>query len=580
MRRLSIIDLSGGQQPIFNETRDQCIVFNGEIYNFLELRRELEIREHHFRTHSDTEVIIHAYEEWGDKCLTKLNGMFAFAIWDNRCRKLLIARDRAGKKPIYYHNSGAQILFGSEIKSLLECSAVPRKLNHHALNAYLTLGYVPAPQTLFEGIHKLPAGHYMTVQDGKVELVEYWDVPYQAAHHQTADDVIEQVYQLLADSVRARLISDVPLGAFLSGGIDSSVVVGIMSQFSGHPINTYSVGFNDPEINELPYARMVAEHFQTNHHELLMSDCSPDLLEKLVWHSDEPVADPAAIPTFLVSQLARQTVKVVLTGEGSDELFGGYSYYYSNQPAALAKGQILFEDLSRRWLPRSARIVNQLLGRSRYHARTIWNWSLPSAERMIAWVGIFSDDERRELNGAAFDLNDNPAKRAFADFYKRCRATDQLGRQMYTDFKVWLADDLLMKVDKMSMAASIEARCPYLDYRLVEFVSSIPAELKIQGATSKFILRQAAKRILPNFILNRKKKTFDVPIEKWLKGSLRALLLDTIHSGVLAESSLFNQTYILGEMWHGLDANRDGVARQFWTLLHLGLWARIYQVSV
>lgn len=581
MRRLSIIDLSGGQQPIFNEQKTACVFLNGEIYNYRELRARLEAQGHQFSTNSDTEVIVHAYEQWGDECARYLSGMFAFAVWDMREEKLLIGRDRLGKKPLYYYDSGSRFLFGSEIKSILEDRSVPRRLNLEGLDAYLTLGYVPTPLTLFEGIMKLPAGHTLSISRGHYVIRKYWDLTYTDTRPALREEAYrEEIFHLLKEAVRARLMSDVPLGAFLSGGIDSSIVVGLMSQVMNRAVDTYSVGFADPELNELPFANIAAEAFGSNHHELLVDTCTPELLDKLVWHLDEPVADPAAVPTFLVSELARQTVTVVLTGEGGDELFAGYDYYKMHRWAKTYR--VLPTELGRRFvLPIFAKGVNTILSRQHFHERTVWHWSLPPGAQMAAWVAIFTDQAKDQIYKREFRRGsaENQSKEAFGFFYHDCDSTDEINRLMYIDTKVWLPDDLLMKVDKMSMAASIEARCPFLDHTLMQFVAKAPSRLKLNGDTSKFILKEIAKEILPEAILKRPKHSFSVPIEKWLTGSLRDLTRDLISEGIIKGSRLFEREYLEGALWQKLEANEPGVARQYWALVNLGLWARKYHVQ-
>ncbi len=577
MRRLSIIDLSSGQQPIFNESGTVCIVFNGEIYNHVELRQLLEKLGHHFRTRCDTEVIVHAYEQWGAKCPRKLRGMFAFAIWDEEKQELFIARDRLGQKPLYYYRDDDRFVFASEIKSILQCPFVPRRVNLQALDTYLTLGYVPAPETMFEGIFKLPAGYSLSLSQGHCRLNEYWDLAFNGERPTDLAECRQRLRCLLEESVRVRLMSDVPLGAFLSGGIDSSIIVALMSRMMSQPVDTFSVGFEEKEHNELPFARIAAQQFGTNHHEILVNTCSPELLEKLVWSLDEPIADPAAVPTYLVSELARRDVTVVLTGEGGDELFAGYDYYKMSR---WARRYQVMPGLNRQVLPAMARGINTLLRRQRYHERTMWYWSLPPGEQMAAWVAIFTAAAKDKLYSRAYErrLGKKETAKAFAYFYHRCDAKDDLHRQMYIDSKVWLPDDLLMKVDKMSMANSLEARTPFLDHHLLEFVATIPAHLKLNGSTSKFILKEIAQEILPPEITHRPKHTFDVPIGKWIKGSLRDLTFDLVEQDIVPGEDLFDQQYILGEMWQGLEENRPGYARQFWALINLGLWARQFCV--
>lgn len=580
IKRLSIIDLAGGHQPIFNESQTACLVMNGEIYNYVELRDQLEKRGHTFQTQSDSEVIIHAYEEWGEDCPQKFRGMFAFAIWDKLEEKLFIARDRLGQKPLYYYLDKRGIVFSSEIKTILKWDPALSRLNLRELDTYLTYGYVPAPHTMFEGISKLPAGHTLTVERGKCSLREYWDIEFDVKEHKSLPEYLEQLQDLLEQAIRFRLRSDVPLGALLSGGIDSSTVVGLMSQMMDRPVQTFSVGFSNEAFNEIPFARSIARQFKTEHHELMIDTCSPSLLKDVVWHLDEPIADPAAVPTYLISELARKHVKVILTGEGGDELFAGYDYYKTHLLAR--RFQLLPSSLSRRVLPTMARSANYLLRRQHYHERTIWHWSLPPGAQMAAWVAIFTDAEKKKLYGPAFGhaLSKNRTAETFSYYYQKCNAKDDLHRLMYVDTKVWLPDDLLMKVDKMSMANSLEARTPFLDHHLIEFMASIPANLKLKASTPKYILKALMKDILPDNIISRPKQTFDVPIGEWLCHDLRDLTMDILEEGVIKGEDLFNHNYVMDEMWHALEEGKPGYARQFWSLITLGLWFRQNNVRV
>ena len=580
MRRLSIIDLSGGHQPIFNETGSISIVFNGEIYNHQDIRTELEKRGHRFVSRSDTEAIVHAYEEWGEDCVRQLRGMFGFAIWDREKGKLFIARDRMGQKPLYYYRDDQWFIFGSEIKSILSFAFVPRQTNLKALDTYLSLGYIPAPETMFNGIYKLPAAHTLSITQDQYNIQPYWDIVYddpsKNGKPKTEQEYAECLQGLLQDAVRARLMSDVPLKAFLSEGIDSSMIVALMSQIMNRPVDTFSVGFQEQEMNELPFAGIAARSFGTHHHEIIVDSCTPDLLQKLIWHLDEPVADPAAVPTFMVSKLARQTVKVVLTGEGGDELFAGYSYYRAH------KAPFLPVSLNQHIKPALAKAVNTVSGRERYHNRTIWHWSLPPGEQMLAWVAIFTDEEKRLIYNPALRsaLLGKDARTTFARYYQGQKTPDSLHRLLYIDSKVWLPDDLLMKVDKMSMANSIEARSPFMDHHLVEFVASMPSRLKLNGNASKYILKKVAQTILPKEIFNRPKHSFDVPIGRWLRGSLRELTLQILAEGIVPGQPLFDEQYLSRTMWQKLENDQPGYARQYWTLLNLALWIREFGVTV
>lgn len=580
IRRLSIIDLSTGNQPIYNEDQTICVVFNGEIYNYIDLRELLEKQGHDFRTNSDTEVIAHAYEQWGDSCPEKLDGMFAFAIWDADKERIFIARDRFGKKPLYYCIFGGQLMFASEIKSILEISNIARRINSEALDVYLSLGYVPAPATLFKDIFKLPAGHYLTFSKGDLSIHKYWDLEFKIDSAQTTEEIRERVLELLANAVRVRLMSDVPLGALLSGGIDSSVVVGLMSQAMEHPVETFSVGFKEEELNELAYARMVSDHFNTCHHEYMVTSCTPELLQRIVWHLDEPIADPAVVPTLLVSELASEYVKVVLTGEGGDELFAGYDYYQVNNWAK--KKRRFLPLINRQALPFLGRSLNFLLGRPRYHERTLWHWSLAEEAAMLAWIAIFTDPQKEKLYSSSFSRcfqTGSQAASIFQTYYSQAQTCEDLHRLMYTDIKVWLPDDLLMKVDKMSMASSLEARAPYLDHHLMEYVATIPANQKLTDSVSKRIFKNVVEDLLPPEVIRRPKQTFNAPIGRWLRDSLRPLAKEILSQGVLPNTNVFNLPYIQGQLWRGLENSEPGYAKQIWSLVVLGMWAQEYQVK-
>jgi asparagine synthase (glutamine-hydrolysing) len=579
MRRLSIIDVQGGDQPIFNEDRSACIIFNGEIYNYLELRDVLSARGHVFQTHSDTEAILHAYEEWGEECPKKLRGMFAFAIWDQRRQRLFLSRDRLGKKPLYYFIGPDFFIFGSEIKSLLEHPGVSRHLDLDAFQQYLTFGYVPAPLTLFHHILKLPAASFAVLANNRLTIQEYWDVSGLQQANVSFTEAKERVKELLEEAVRIRLMSEVPLGAYLSGGLDSSVVVALMSRSINRPVDTFSVGFEDKDNNELPYARIMAQHLRTNHHEILLSSLTPDLVECIVYHMDEPVCDPAAIPTILLSELARKTVTVILTGEGGDEIFGGYEQYRIGLSAK--RRQIFTEALNRRVLPFFAHSVNRLRNRAVFHDRTIWFWSLPENQQMIAWVANFTDAEKKK-----FLAQTQKAAPGFdplapiARYYDRHAEASELGRLKYIDTKIWLPDDLLMKVDKMSMAHSIEARTPYLDHQLVEYASTLPDHFLLHGNSKKYILKETAKNWIPAEIVNREKHTFDVPIGKWIQRDLHDFAFDVFSPSNTGFASLFNVDYIRGEGWSHLANGNPGFDHKYWGLLIFGLWLQKFGVSI
>lgn len=522
-RRLSIIDLSTGHQPMTNEDGSVVIVYNGELYNYLDLRSELIAKGHVFATRSDTEVIVHAYEEFGKGCLEHFRGMFAFALWDGRKRRLFAARDRLGKKPLYYVRWGDTFLFASEIKALLAHPAARREVDDESLDLYFGFRFVPGPRTMFRGIAKLQPGHTLVVEGSEVRTEQYWDIDTITTREIALDNAQEEFVSLLKEAVRMRLMSEVPLGVFLSGGVDSSAVVALMSEIVPGPIKTFSVGYaDDPAENEFEYARMVASRYQTAHHEFrLTADDFLAFLPKLVWHLDEPIADASTIPLFYISQLAKEHVTVVLSGEGADELLGGYYIY---------KKMLLLDTL--RALP-GARL---LAGLSAGAASVVGNRKAeryaslmrkPLEERYAGVASVLSDAERSALFGGR-----KPASRAAVTrpYYERVQHREPLNRMLYLDTKVWLPDDLLMKADKMTMATSVELRVPFLDHKLVEYAASLPVSYKIHGNETKYLLKRAMESRLPHEVLYRPKKGFPVPISRWFRekaSGLRDVLLDS-----------------------------------------------------
>jgi len=576
MRRLSIIDLAGGHQPISNEDNSVTIVFNGEIYNYRELQKTLQSRGHRFATNSDTETIVHAYEEFGASCLDQLRGMFAFAIWDDRNQKLFIARDRVGKKPLYYSvtRSGA-LVFGSELKSLLEHPEVERKINARALDAYFSLGYVPDPISIFENVEKLPPGHHLTFTCGRLTVERYWDFSYDSngnGNGHSASDYLEELRALLDEAVKLRLVSDVPLGAFLSGGIDSSTVVGLMSRHLGQPVKTFSIGFNEDSYDELKYARLTAQKFGTEHHEFLVTPDICEVVDQLAWHFDEPFADSSAIPTYVVSKLAREHVKVVLTGDGGDELFAGYSRYVTERqrsrfdlvPRFVKDG--LMDPLSR-GLPHGA------WGRNYLH-----NVSLDPIARYLDNVSVFTGLNKSALYSAGFSdqLRDSSHLNAyFQELSRNVRTDAPLDSLLYIDSKTYLPGDILTKVDRMSMAVSLEARVPLLDHKLIEFVTRIPAAMKLAGNETKHLFKKAIAELVPAEIVNRPKQGFGVPIQYWINQQLRDRIRDTLHDPRTLERGYVSRKHVellLDEHERG----RRDHAMGLWSLLMLELWHRQY----
>jgi asparagine synthase (glutamine-hydrolysing) len=573
MRRLSIIDLAGGHQPMSGENGAVTIVFNGEIYNYRELQPELEARGHVFRTSSDTETIVHAYEERGAACVENLRGMFAFAVWDARERELFIARDRVGKKPLFYTlTPRGTFVFGSELKSLLEHPEVEREIDPEALDAYLAFGYVPDPLSILRGIHKLPPGHHLTFKGGRVRVERYWDFEYEITEQWSEEEYVEELRALLDESVRLRLIADVPLGAFLSGGVDSSAVVGLMARNTSRPVKTFSIGFREDSYDELHYARLTAKAFGTDHYEFVVTPEVCRVVDELAWHLDEPFADSSAIPTYAVSKLAREHVTVALSGDGGDELFAGYTRYaierkranFARVPRLVRQG--LMRPLSRR-LPHGA------WGRNYLH-----NVSLDPVSRYLDSISfmagldklaLYTEDFRARLNGA-----DAPAA-LFREHAARVRTGDPLDTLLYLDSKTYLPGDILTKVDRMSMAVSLEARVPLLDHKLIEFVTRIPASLKMKGLETKHIFKRAVRGLVPDEILDRPKQGFGLPIQKWINQELREYIRDILFSQRARERGYFKQSYV-ELLYDEHDRGRRDNTGHLWTLFMLELWHRTF----
>ncbi len=571
MRRLSIIDLVSGNQPMSGENGSVTIVFNGEIYNFQELKPNLESRGHTFHTHSDTEAIVHAYEEFGPECLKDLRGMFAFAIWDDKARTLFIARDRAGKKPLYYTTTpNGTFVFGSELKALLEHSDVEREINAEALDAYFTLGYVPDPLSIFRNIQKLPPGHYLTFINGQVTVKQYWDFEFKSGESRNEDDYLDELRALLDESVRLRLISDVPLGAFLSGGIDSSTVVGLMARNMGQPVKTFSIGFHEDSYNELKYARLTAERFGTDHHEFFVTPDICEVVDELVWHFDEPFADSSAIPTYMVSKLARDHVTVVLSGDGGDELFAGYTRY------AVERKRGGFERLPKPLREGVMRPLSQRLPHATWGRNYLHNVSLDPISRYLDSVSVFTSLNRSSLYTSDFSRQLGPGGYAgglFNELVDKVKTNNPLDRLLYLDSKTYLPGDILTKVDRMSMAVSLEARAPLLDHKLIEFVTRIPSSLKLAGLETKHLLKRAVKDLVPAEILHRPKQGFGVPIQEWINQQLRSRIRDTLSDARTRQRDYVDSRYVdvlLDEHERG----RRDHSMALWALVMLELWHR------
>jgi asparagine synthase (glutamine-hydrolysing) len=576
MRRLSIIDLAGGHQPISNEDGTVSIVFNGEIYNYRELYKELESRGHVFRTNSDTEVIVHAFEEFGANCVDRLRGMYAFAIWDAKDRRLFLARDRVGKKPLYYSLlPDGTLVFGSELKALLVHPSVRREINPLAVDAYLTCGYVPDPLTILRDVKKLEPGHHLTFVDGRVTVAKYWDFQYKSlpeGRPRAADDYLEELRTLLAESVRLRLVSDVPLGAFLSGGVDSSTVVGLMSREMSRPVKTFSIGFHEDSYNELKYARIAAKHFGTEHHEFVVTPDLCAVVDDLAWYLDEPFADSSAIPTYMVSKMARDFVTVVLSGDGGDELFAGYTRYAIDRKRA---GFAQLPKLVRKGVmgPVSHRLPHGAWGRNYLH-----NVALDPIDRYVDSISIFTTLTKSHLYADGFQealRNNGTGNERFslAGYAEQVTSGEPLDALLYIDSKTYLPGDILTKVDRMSMAVSLEARVPLLDHKLIEFVAKIPAGLKLKGLETKYIFKQAVRDLVPPGILDRPKQGFGVPVQEWINKQLRERIRGTLTEPRTRERGFVRQEHVnllLDEHERG----RRDHSTQLWALFMLELWHR------
>ncbi|HEX2439438.1 MAG TPA: asparagine synthase (glutamine-hydrolyzing) [Methylomirabilota bacterium] len=567
MRRLRIIDPAGSDQPIWNEDRQLLTVCNGEIYNYRHLRAQLEKRGHTFRTLGDVETIVHAHEEHGDAAMHLLRGMFAYALWDRRRRRLLLVRDRLGIKPLYYAQLGSTLAFASELRALLVVPGVSREIDAGALSSYLTLQYVPGPTTMLEGIRKLPPGHWLAWQDGGVEVRRYWDLVLDDRRRSLDAGAAAEAFRgELQDAVAHHQISDVPVGVLLSGGIDSSAVTALMAAGGGR-VRTFSVGFETDgrEEGELDAARAVARHCGTEHEELRIGRGLAGALGDVVRMQDEPIADPAAVPMYFVCRLAARSVKVVLTGEGGDELLGGYPRYGWLRAAERFRRHRLLATAGRTLLGVTpSRVLRRRLG----HRASLLLGAASLEERHLDWIAVMSADVQRVLTGAG----DRAATLALLRELGRSSGTgDAVHDAMYVDTKTWLPDDVLMKTDRMSMAASIEARVPLLDHRLVEFTAALPSSLKGGTLTTKGLLRRAVGRDLPASARRRRKRAFLVPLRRWLDGELRELLYDTV-TGTTARArgllSMDGVTRVLNEHRTG----RADHGRALWTLLCLELW--------
>ena len=566
-RRLSIIDLHVGHQPIFNEDRSIVIVFNGEIYNYRELRDELLKKSHQFSTATDTEVIVHLYEEFGVECLQKLNGMFGFALWDNNERRLFVARDRIGIKPVYYYYNSEGFVFASELKAILKDNSINLKIDFNGIDSYLSYGYIPSPATIYKDTYKLLPGHYIIVKDKNVTTKKYWDIVYNYDYTRSKEDSVLQLQELLESAVKMHLVSDVPVGAFLSGGIDSSIVVALMSKIVARPVKTFSIGFEVDEFNETKDARMVADSFHTEHTELILKPDAVDLISKLAKLYDEPFADSSAIPTYIVSKLASQNVKVVLSGDGGDELFAGYTRY-------------LDQDRDKRFLRLPDFIRGNILGLlgdilpPSFKGKNYFQYiSKDPIERYIRRTLIFNEERKSLLYENDFKNEINSNSFMALNYLEKVKGCPPITQYLYLDSKMYLPEDILTKVDRASMAHSLEVRVPLLDYRLIEFAATIPPDQNINKLNQKIMLKEALSRVYPGYKFDKQKQGFGVPLERWFRHELKELCYD-----VLLSPSLFNRGYFKKKKLKALldehqTRDRDN-SHLIWTLLCLELWHR------
>lgn len=579
-QRLSIIDLSeAGRQPLSNEDGTVWITYNGEIYNFQALRQQLEGLGHQFRTRTDTEVIVHAYEQWGTDCVKRLRGMFAFGLWDQRRRRLFLARDRVGKKPLFYTRVGRRFLFASELQGLLADPAVPRQVDHQALDAYLSLGYVPAPQTAFCDIKKLPPAHWLTLDltstGPTVHIERYWHLTYVPKFNLTENEAIEALQEKLTEAVQLRLISDVPVGAFLSGGIDSSIVVGLMAQLSDRPVKTFSIGFVEAAYNELDHARRIAERWQTDHHEFIVQPDALEILPLLVRHYGEPYADSSALPTFYVSKLTRAYVTVALNGDGGDENFAGYERYFANQAAEWVQavpGSAVFGRTVNRMLPDWLSPKNRL----RHVKRFLSVVAQPMARRYGCWVGYFDPQTKAQLYDPTFQaaLNGGHGPDEWLEgLFEQARHLGPLEAAMAVDVQSYLPYDLLVKVDITAMANGLEARSPFLDHEVMELAARLPAEFKWRSGESKYLLKRAFHDLLPPENMHRRKVGFGVPVGAWFRGALRPMLEDALLSEQARRRGYFRPDSVRRLVLEHLEQRAEH-GFLLWNLVMLELWHR------
>ena len=570
MRRLSIIDLESGHQPIHNEDKTIWTVFNGEIYNFRELRKELERKGHKFYTHSDAECIVHSYEEYGEQCFSKFRGMFAIAIWDERKKCLILGRDHLGKKPLFYTYTNGLLAFGSELKSLIQLPGFNKALSQSAIHDYLLFGYIPTPSSIFKDVQKLPPAHYLIFDLKEIVIKKFWELSFEPKNTGSCESLTEQLEDKLSEAVRLRLVSDVPFGAFLSGGIDSSIVVSLMAKEMNMPVKTFSIGFKEEEFSELSDARIVASHIGAEHHEEVVEADAVSILDELVWYFDEPFADSSAIPTYLVSKMAAQHVKMVLSGDGGDEAFGGYDRY---------KKYMVIDHLRKLGVNNASKAIKGASLFFPYNIKPRMAWlsqrvGQPYPDSYLSGVAICTPDLANELIA---NNNIDRGYGALGNIFSRNTQSNSLDSIIAGDIKSYLLDDILVKVDRMSMATSLEARAPLLDYKLMEFAAGLPVEYKINKKVTKFLLKKVSEKFLPQSILTKKKQGFGIPLAAWFRTTLKEMMFDTIESQSFKERGVFDVAMTRSILEKHINKEKD-FSEQLWSILVFELWARAYQV--
>jgi asparagine synthase (glutamine-hydrolysing) len=575
--RLKIIDLGSGDQPILSDDGNTAIVFNGEIYNHLELRRKLESHGHRFHSHCDTETVLHAFLEWDTDCFSRLRGMFAVALWTKSTKRLVLARDRMGIKPLYFARRGEDVFFGSELKTILIHPEIDRRLSLHGLDCYLSLNYVPSPWTLVEGIEKLPPGQWLEWKDGMVSVDSYWQLPFQSPRELSLEAAKEELDSLLRQSIREHLLSDVPLGMWLSGGIDSSTILHYAATESSTPIKTFSISFQGRSFDESSYIRQVAEQYHTDHEQL---DLNPEVdlpgaIEEFAYYSDEPSADAGALPVWFLSKLSKTKTTVSLSGEGADELFGGYLTHRANRIANLArklprKAFQLAQAALRIWPVSDEKISFE------YKLKRFLEGCEMAPERAhVYWNGTFSEKQKKAVLRAQLP---HALDSTLAELRGRLPGDDDLAPYLWFDQRYFLPDDILNKADRMSMAHSLEVRPPFLDHRIVEFAATLPADLKIRGSRQKVLLKELMREKLPSSVLRRKKIGFDIPAHDWLRGCLRTLMLDVLLDGSSDHSNLFRRDAIDKYIRQHLE-RKINVGYHLWGLMVLFLWMKRWGIQ-